>query len=72
MPDILGPDLYIRVIEKYPQLANRFIFITGNVVDIDTRVFLETTGLPWLPKPFLPADIEKTIAETWAKNRLPA
>ncbi len=72
MPDILGPDLYSQVIEKYPQLASSFIFITGNVVDIDTRIFLETTKLPWLPKPFLPADIEKIIGETWAKNKQPA
>jgi hypothetical protein len=34
---------------------------------MDTRVFLEKSGLPWLPKPFLPADIEKIIAQGMAK-----
>ena len=67
MPDILGPDLYRQTVEKSPELANHFIFITGNVVDIDTRVFLEKSGLPWLPKPFLPIDVEKAVARATAK-----
>jgi PAS domain S-box-containing protein len=62
MPDVLGPELYKLVIETHPHLADRFIFMTGNMVDPDTRVFLERSGLPWLAKPFLPADIEQAIA----------
>jgi two-component system NtrC family sensor kinase len=67
MPDILGPELYERAVRKYPGLTKRFIFITGNVVDIDTRLFLEKSDLPWLAKPFLPADIEQAIAKTVAR-----
>ena len=72
MPDILGPELYERVLEKHPHLAGRFIFITGNVVDMDTRVFLEKSGTPWLAKPFLPADIQHVIEETAAETKTPA
>ena len=61
MPDLLGPELYQQAIKKFPHLTDHFIFITGNVIDIDTRVFLENSGLPWLSKPFLPADIEKMV-----------
>ncbi len=64
MPDIMGPELYEQVRQDFPALDNRFIFITGNVVDIDTRLFLEKSGLPWLSKPFLPSDLEKIINET--------
>jgi|GEM_PF-328679 len=71
MPDILGTELYDQVIKDFPHLANSFIFITGNVVDIDTRVFLEESGLPWLPKPFLPTDIEKAIAQAAARIKTP-
>ncbi|HXV98335.1 MAG TPA: ATP-binding protein, partial [Anaerolineae bacterium] len=67
MPDILGPELYQKVIEKFPQLIDRFIFITGNVVDMDTRIFLEKSGLSWLSKPFLPSDIEQLVEQTGAK-----
>lgn len=67
MPDILGPELYQQAIEKFPQLSDRFLFITGNVVDMDTRIFLEKSGLPWLSKPFLPTDIEQLVVQTAAK-----
>lgn len=67
MPDILGPQLYQKAIEKFPFLANRFIFITGNTVDMDTRIFLEKSGLAWLSKPFLPTDIEQLVEQTAAK-----
>jgi two-component system NtrC family sensor kinase len=67
MPDILGPELYQKAIEKFPQLIDRFIFITGNVVDMDTRIFLEKSGLAWLSKPFLPSDIEQLVEQTGIK-----
>ena len=64
MPDLLGAELYSRASELYPLLADRFIFVTGNVVDKDTRIFLEESGLPWLSKPFLPTDIETVVRQT--------
>lgn len=67
MPDILGPELYQQAIKKFPNLSNRFIFITGNVVDMDTRIFLEKSGLAWLSKPFLPTDIEQVVEQTAAR-----
>jgi CheY-like chemotaxis protein len=70
MPDMLGPELYRRTVEKFSCLADNFIFITGNVVDIDTRIFLEKSSLPWLPKPFLPSDIEKAINQAINKLNL--
>lgn len=67
MPDILGPQLYREVVEKFPYLADHFIFITGNIVDPDTRLFLEQSGSPWLSKPFLPTDMEKAVTQLGAK-----
>jgi two-component system NtrC family sensor kinase len=67
MPDILGPELYQRAVSKFPRLTKRFIFITGNVVDVDTRIFLEKSDLPWLAKPFLPADLEQAITKAVAR-----
>ncbi|MCB0171413.1 MAG: GAF domain-containing protein [Anaerolineae bacterium] len=71
MPDILGPDLYHRAIEQLPYLNQCFIFVTGNVVDPDTRIFLETSGSPWLAKPFLPEDIKRTIVEAINRKTIP-
>jgi two-component system NtrC family sensor kinase len=72
MPDTAGPELYEKTTENFPNLAERFIFITGNVVDMDTRLFLEESGLAWLSKPFLPSDIEILIAQAAAKIKLSA
>lgn len=68
MPDILGSELYRRAVERTPDLSGRFIFITGNAVDIQTRTFLEDTGLPWLSKPFLPGDVNRIVAQAIAGN----
>jgi len=61
MPDITGPELYQQVAKSQPDMAGRFIFITGNTVDLNTRSFLDKSGLPWLAKPFLPSDIEQAV-----------
>ncbi|MCB0196924.1 MAG: GAF domain-containing protein [Anaerolineae bacterium] len=71
MPDILGPDLYGRAVKQFPHLHGSFIFITGNVVDPDTRIFLENSGSPWLAKPFLPKDIKRAITEVLNKKSEP-
>ncbi len=72
MPDITGPELYQKTIKKYPHMSDHFIFITGNVVDMDTRLFLEKTGLIWLSKPFLPTDIEAAINQVKANANVSA
>ena len=68
MPDILGTEIYESAAKKYPELSQRFIFVTGNVVDKDTRIFLERSGLPWLSKPFLPTDIKAAVNRTAKRN----
>ncbi len=63
MPDLTGPQLYRQAVAQYPELANCFIFITGNAVDADTRAFLDDTGAPWLAKPFLPAELARILVK---------
>jgi two-component system NtrC family sensor kinase len=64
MPDMFGTELYDRISADHPHLASRFIFITGNATDPETHTFLEQSGLIWLTKPFLPADVETAVAKT--------
>ncbi len=68
MPDLLGPELYEQAIQLFPRLDRRFIFITGNAIDLDTRTFLEQSGLPWLAKPFLPADITGVVRQAFVQT----
>jgi signal transduction histidine kinase/ActR/RegA family two-component response regulator len=63
MPGLSGPQLYRRVQERDPDLAQRFMFITGDTVGSATSRFFEETGAPYLCKPFGPADLIKKLSE---------
>ncbi|MDC0714590.1 PAS domain S-box protein [Stigmatella sp. ncwal1] len=52
MPDVTGMDVYERVCEARPELAGRFIFITGGSFTPRARQFLESVPEQWLEKPF--------------------
>jgi len=55
MPGLSGIELYPLIIRKMPSMKNRIIFITGDVMGLDIRTFLNQNNLPYLSKPF---DIE--------------
>jgi len=52
MPELSGQELYGRVCQIRPEMARRFIFITGDIDGEDTREFLEQTGCSYFLKPF--------------------
>jgi len=52
MPGMSGTDLYTELKTKWPDLARRVIFITGDTSDFVTRKFLEEHNLPYIAKPF--------------------
>jgi signal transduction histidine kinase/ActR/RegA family two-component response regulator len=55
MPGMNGTEMYSHILEKTPEMKNRIIFITGDVMGADIKVFLTQNKLPYLAKPF---DIE--------------
>jgi PAS domain S-box-containing protein len=52
MPGISGARLFELVCERWPELASRFVFITGGALTDDASRFLETTERTILAKPF--------------------
>ena len=52
MPGIDGRELYQRIREWKPDLAERVVFITGDTANPETRRFLSSTASPVLTKPF--------------------
>jgi len=48
-------------VESRPELASRFIFITGHPVDPATANFLDETRAPVLNKPFSIATLLETL-----------
>lgn len=64
LPVMTGDKLYQWLLEKYPQLENKVIFTTGSVMTGDTHSFVEQTGRPLLPKPFIAAELIAIVRET--------
>ncbi len=62
-PKMNGEELYQWLQKKYPQLAGRVIFTTGDVMGGDTKSFLEQSGRPFLPKPFTPDELKAIVQE---------
>lgn len=54
LPRISGKKLYEIMMEKYPSSNGRVMFITGDTITPSTQDFLDSTGKPYLTKPFNP------------------
>jgi two-component system NtrC family sensor kinase len=61
MPGLNGREVYERIRAQSPAQAERFIFITGDVVNDRTQKFFEERNRPCLPKPFSLRDFRGAI-----------
>ena len=52
MPGLDGPDLYRSLSLTHPELLSRFVFLTGDTLNPESREFVQQTGAPCLSKPF--------------------
>jgi two-component system NtrC family sensor kinase len=62
MPGLDGAGLYREVARRRPELARRFLFVTGDTLDVGTARFLEETGCPSFAKPFGPDVTRRALA----------
>jgi CheY-like chemotaxis protein len=51
MPGMNGLELYTRIKEIKPELADRIIFITGDAAGKDTEIFIKRNKIFCVPKP---------------------
>ena len=51
MPGLDGPDLYRSLSLTRPELLSRFVFLTGDTLNPESRDFVRQTGAPCLSKP---------------------
>ena len=63
-PVMDGKQLYHYIEARHPELVNRVIFTTGDVISNDTQDFLKQTGRPFLLKPFSPNELNALVRET--------
>jgi CheY-like chemotaxis protein len=69
MPDVSGAELYATVRGRYPELAERFIFVTGGAFSTDAKRFLEESSCMVINKPFRVEELLTMIdrkVEAWA------
>ena len=58
MPQMNGDEFYARAVDGRPELAQRFVFLTGDTMSDETQQFLVEHSRPHLSKPF---DLENVI-----------
>ncbi|HYQ26831.1 MAG TPA: ATP-binding protein [Polyangiaceae bacterium] len=63
MPDVNGAAVYASVERDYPELAQRFVFMTGGAFTSRAREFLSQHPGAQLEKPFNISDIEKLLGQ---------
>ncbi|UCF40445.1 MAG: response regulator [Gemmatimonadota bacterium] len=63
MPDPGGRELFEALHRDHPSVAERVIFATGDTVGGDTLAFLESSGRPYLRKPFTLAELRSALGK---------
>ncbi|MDN4186392.1 MAG: histidine kinase N-terminal 7TM domain-containing protein [Dehalococcoides mccartyi] len=63
MPGMSGLEFYSRIIAKRPELADRVIFMTGDMAAPGLEARLKQTDLMYIVKPFQPAALEQFLSK---------
>ncbi len=62
MPEISGQELYARVAESHPDIANRFVFITGGAFTAEAMLFAKKVENTIIEKPFTPTQLRDLVS----------
>src|SRR5215469_9004603 len=65
---ITGADVHTWLAANRPELAARVVFITGDIVNEETRRLLGATGAPCLEKPFRVQQLLSAVQETFGSG----
>ena len=60
-PRMNGIELYRQLEIERPEAIKKFIFTTGDMLSGNIKSFLEETGTPYLPKPFIPENLRVIV-----------
>ncbi|MGH8598835.1 MAG: response regulator, partial [Gammaproteobacteria bacterium] len=62
MPDLDGRALFGEIQRRWPPLAEKVIFVTGDNLSREIREFLVKSGRPLIEKPFVPTEVRRVVA----------
>jgi CheY-like chemotaxis protein len=71
MPEMSGMELYATVRERFPEVADRFVFVTGGAFSADAQRFLEQ-AVTSIGKPFQVEELLALIEEKSGPHGAPA
>jgi two-component system NtrC family sensor kinase len=66
MPELDGLGLFREIEQRYPDLLQRFVFITGTSEHADYQGFIDDVKVPVLTKPFDMMDLVRVVQELLA------
>jgi CheY-like chemotaxis protein len=69
MPEMSGMELYDRVLGLRPEMEGRIVFMSGDLIDSETVMFLEKTGAHAVAKPIDIPEVLRTIDEALDRLR---
>ena len=68
MPTLSGQRLYHLVNSAHPELQDRFLFVTGDVITGQTDKFFKEAGVQVLRKPFRIQDLVDAVEGLLSRN----
>jgi PAS domain S-box-containing protein len=71
MPDVDGRALYREIERRWPTLAARVVFVTGDTLASALRDFVRESGRPVIEKPFLPSEVRRVVFGLSAESDAP-
>ena len=66
MPHMDGPGIYRALVHAGSPLQHRLLFVTGDTVSPRTLEFLNSSGVPYLAKPFLVEELKESVRRALA------
>lgn len=70
MPIMSGQELFGQVVAAAPDLARRFVFVTGDVAEPGSAVFLAGTGQPVVEKPFTLEEMSRAVQDLLQRGQV--
>ncbi len=62
-PIMNGKALYQHIKEEHPELANKVVFTTGDILDSNVEFLIKEANRPYLPKPFTPDELRAIVRQ---------
>ncbi len=70
MPHVDGRAFYRALADAESPLRHRFVFVTGDTLSPHTLEFLESSGLPYLAKPFFVEELQQIVQQAFARVQI--